>query len=91
MEEGAEVEYSILMPGTVVRRGAKVQYAILAEDVTVEEGAVVGEAPEEIDDLDRWGVAVVASGITVGKNGKVPAKGMIETDVKENEEVSAHA
>ena len=91
VEEGAEIVQSILMPGTVVKKGAKVQYAILAEDVTVEEGAVVGEAPEEIDDLSRWGVAVVASGITVGKNGKVLAQSMIEADVKEGEEVSAHA
>ena len=91
IEEGAEVVQSILMPGAVVRKGAKVQYAILAEDVEVCEGAVVGEAPEEIDDLSRWGVAVVASGIKVGKGGKVPAKGMIEADVNDGEEVSAHA
>ena len=91
VEEGAEIVQSILMPGAVVRKGAKVQYAILAEDVEVCEGAVVGEAPEEIDDLSRWGVAVVASGIKVGAGGKVPAKGMIEADVKDGEEVSAHA
>ena len=91
IEEGAEIVQSILMPGSVVRKGAKVQYAILAEDVEVCEGAVVGEAPEEIDDLSRWGVAVVASGIKVGKGGKVPAKGMIEADVNDGEEVSANA
>ena len=91
IEEGAEIVQSILMPGSVVRKGAKVQYAILAEDVEVCEGAVVGEAPEEIDDLSRWGVAVVASGIKVGKLGKVLAKGMIEADVKDGEEVSANA
>ena len=91
VEEGAEIVQSILMPGAVVRKGAKVQYAILAEDVEVCENAVVGEAPEEIDDLSRWGVAVVASGIKVGKGGKVPAKGMIEADVNDGEEVSAHA
>ncbi|MBQ7088784.1 MAG: glucose-1-phosphate adenylyltransferase [Clostridia bacterium] len=91
IEEGAEIVQSILMPGAVVRKGAKVQYAILAEDVEVGEGAVVGEAPEEIDDLSRWGVAVVASGIKVGAGGKVPAKGMIEADVKDGEEVSANA
>jgi len=68
-----------------------VQYAIVAENAVIEEGAVVGEAPEEIDDLSRWGVAVVASGITVGKNGKVLAQSMIETDVNEGEEVSTHA
>ena len=91
VEEGAEITQSILMPGTVVRKGAKVQYAILAEDVVIEEDAVVGEAPEQIDDLDRWGVAVVASGITVGKGAKVLAKGMIEEDVKDGEEVDIHA
>ena len=91
IEEGAEIVQSILMPGSVVRKGAKVQYAILAEDVEVCEGAVVGEAPEEIDDLSRWGVAVVASGIKVGKGGKVPAKGMIEADVNDGEEVTANA
>ena len=91
VKEGAQVSYSVLMPGAVVRKGAKVQYAILAEDVEVCEGAVVGEAPEEIDDLSRWGVAVVASGIKVGAGGKVPAKGMIEADVKDGEEVSANA
>ena len=56
-----------------------------------EEDAVVGEAPEQIDDLSRWGVAVVASGITVGKGAKVLAKGMIEEDVKAGEEVDIHA
>ena len=91
IEEGAEIVQSILMPGSVVRKGAKVQYAILAEDVEVCENAVVGEAPEEIDDLSRWGVAVVASGIKVGKGGKVLAKGMIEADVNDGEEVTANA
>ena len=91
VEEGAEITQSILMPGTVVKAGAKVQYAILAENVVVEEDAIVGEAPEEIDDLSRWGVAVVASGITVGKGAKVLAKGMIEEDVKAGEEVDIHA
>ena len=91
IEEGAEIVQSILMPGSVVRKGAKVQYAILAEDVEVCEDAVVGEAPEEIDDLFRWGVAVVASGIKVGKGGKVPAKGMFEADVNDGEEVTANA
>ena len=91
IEEGAEIVQSILMPGTVVRKGATVQYAILAENVEVCEGAVVGEAPEQIDDLDRWGVAVVASGITVGKNAKVLAKAMIEEDVNEGQEVCTHA
>ncbi len=35
------MEYSILMPGTVVKAGASISYAIVAEDA-VEAGAVVG-------------------------------------------------
>ena len=91
VEEGAEIIDSILMPGTVVRRGAKVQYAILAENVEIDEGACVGESPEECTDLSRWGVAVVASGLRVGKGASIPAKAMIEDHVADNEEVSAHA
>ena len=91
VEEGAEIIDSILMPGTVVRRGAKVQYAILAENVEVDEGACVGESPEACADLSRWGVAVVASGLRVGKNAFVPAQAMVEEPVSDNEEVSTHA
>lgn len=82
VEEGATVHSSILMPGAHVKKGATVQYAILAENVTVEENAVVGESPEEIANLENWGVTVVAAGRTVGKGAKVAAKAMIEEDVK---------
>ena len=84
--EGAEIVDAILMPGAHVGKNAKVQYAILAEDVVVEEGAVVGEKPEEMENLDEWGVAVVASGIRIGAGVKVPAKAMIEEDQKGGEQ-----
>ena len=87
VEEGAEIRDSILMPGTHVKRGARVQYAILAENVTVEENAVIGQRPEEAEDARRWGVAVVASGVTVGASAVVPAKAMLNHDVKEGERV----
>ena len=64
IEEGAKVEYSILMPGTVVKAGASISYAIVAEDAVVEAGAVVGAPP---DDSPGWGIAVVAGGVTVGE------------------------
>jgi glucose-1-phosphate adenylyltransferase len=82
VEEGATVCDSILMPGTVVKKGAKVQYAILAENTVIEENATVGERPEDCNDLDDWGVAVVAADITIGKNAVVPAKAMVEADMK---------
>ena len=85
VEEGAEIRDSILMPGSYVKKGAKVQYAILAEDVVVEENAVVGTRPEDMENLDDWGVAVVAAGITVGRGAEVPAKAMQETNVAAKE------
>ena len=83
VEEGAEVEYSILMPGTVVKAGAKVSYAIVAEDAVVEAGATVGAPPS---DDPKWGIAVVASGVTVGEKATVSPSAMIREDVKGGEQ-----
>ena len=81
VEEGAVIENSILMPGTVVHRGAQVRYAILAEGVEIGCDARIGESPEETADLDKWGVAVVASGVRVAPNCRVAARAMVEQDV----------
>lgn len=86
VEEGAEVKYSIVMPGTVVKRGAVVQYAIVAENAVIESGAVVGRSPEEMENRDEWGVAVVGAGVNVGKDAFVAPKTQVDTDVvKEGE------
>ena len=83
VEEGAKVRYSIVMPGTTIKSGAVVEYAIVAENAVIEEGAHVGESPEEIDNLEKWGVTVIGEKVTIGQNAKVKAKEMIDTDVKE--------
>ena len=83
VEEGAKVRYSIVMPGTTIKSGAVVEYAIVAENAVIAEGAHVGESPEEIDNLDNWGVTVIGEKVTIGQNAKVKAKEMIDTDVKE--------
>ncbi len=85
VEEGATVEYSLVMPGAVIKKGATVQYAIIAENVVVDEGAVVGEKPENLSDLSKWGVSVVGAGLNVGKNAVVTAAQMIREDLKEGE------
>ncbi len=82
IEEGAEIRDSIIIPGACVKKGSKVQYAILAENVVVEENAVIGARPEDCPNLGDWGVAVVAEGVRVGRGAVVPAKAMIESDVK---------
>ena len=84
VEEGATVRYSIIMPGTTIKSGATVEYAIVAENAVIEEGSHIGESPEEIDNLDNWGVTVIGEKVTIGQNAKVKAKEMIDTDVKED-------
>lgn len=81
VEEGAQVKYSIVMPGTVIKKGAVVQYSIVAEEAVIEEGAVVGASPESMENIDDWGVAVVGSGVNIGKGAKVEPKAMIDSDI----------
>ena len=81
VEKGANVKYSIVMPGTVIKSGASVQYSIVAENTVIEEGATVGKSPEEMKNIEDWGVAVVGSGVTIGKNAEIAPKSMIDTDI----------
>ncbi len=81
VEKGARVTDSIIMPGATIKAGATVQYAIVAEDAVIGEGAVVGQRPENVQNKDEWGVAVIGNGVKVGDNAVVPAKAMIDEDV----------
>lgn len=83
VEPGAVVKYSIVMPGTVIKSGAVVEYSIVAENAVIEENAHVGESPEEIKNLDDWGIAVIGEKVTVGKNAFVAAKKMVDEDIEE--------
>lgn len=85
VEEGAQIRDSIIMPGVTVKKGAVVQYAIVAANAVIEENATVGMRPEDMQELDEWGVAVVASGVTVGAGAVIPAKAMIDRDVAKEE------
>lgn len=83
VEEGATVNSSIIMPGATVKKGAEVKYAIVAENAVIEENAKVGEAPEEMDNLENWGVTVVGPSVTVGKNSVVKAKVTLDKNYTE--------
>ena len=85
VEEGAKVRYSVVMPGTVIKSGAVVEYSIVAENSVIESGAHVGESPEEIADLDKWGIAVIGHNVTIGEGVAVPAKEMVASDLKKGE------
>lgn len=82
VEKGATVRDSIIMPNCVIKEGAVVQYAIVAENAVIEPGAVVGRRPEDMENLDDWGVAVVGAGVNIGKNTQVEPKQMVGEDVK---------
>ena len=82
IEEGAKVEYSILMPGTVVKAGASISYAIVAEKAVIGAGAKVGAPPDPEGASEDWGIAVVAEGIKVGDGATVAPKAMVTRNVK---------
>lgn len=84
---GAVVRDSIIMPGAVIEDGAQINYAIVAENAVVKKGAVVGTRPEHMSDVTKWGVSVVAEGVTIGAGAKVAPKAMVEQDVKDGEKV----
>ena len=71
---GANVIYSVLMPGAVVEEGATVEYAIVGENTVVHKNAHVGSAP---DGTDAWGVATCGPDIEIREGAQVPAGAMI--------------
>lgn len=81
IEEGAKVKYSIIMPNTVVKKGAVVEYSIVGEECTVGEGAHIGEKPENVENRDEWGVAVVGHNVNISDGAKIAPKAMISKDI----------
>ena len=71
---GAVVRDSIIMPGARIEEGAQVQYAIVAENSVVGAGAVVGQRPEEMENKEDWGVAVIGPGCKLAAGAVVPPK-----------------
>ena len=65
VEEGANVQNSVVMPGAIIHRGAVVRRAILAENAVVGPGAFVGEEAGDI--------AVVGQNVTLPAGVQVAA------------------
>ena len=76
---GAQVEYSVLMPGARVDEGAVLRFAIVGEDARIGAGAQVGAGP---DGSEGWGVATVGPGVAVGAGAVVPPGAMLYGDVE---------
>ena len=78
----ATINSSIIMPNAVIEDGAKVEFAIVAENAVIGKNAVVGANPEEVENKDNWGIAVIGDNIKIGDNVKVPPKSMIDKDME---------
>ena len=78
----ATINSSIIMPNAVIEDGAKVEFAIVAENAVIGKNAVVGANPEEVENKDNWGIAVISDNIKIGDNVKVPPKSMIDKDME---------
>ena len=83
--KGATVNSSIIMPGAVIEEGAVVKFAIVAENTVIKKGARVGQKPEEVDDRDNWGIAVIGENTVIPENAFVKAKEMIDSEVAASE------
>ena len=85
--KGATINSSIIMPGAVIEEGATVQFAIIAENTVVRKNAVVGAKPEDCENRDEWGIAVVGENSVIDEGAVVKPKEMIDrcTEVKANE------
>lgn len=81
IEPGAVVNYSLVMPGSVIKSGAVVEYAIVGEDCVIESGARIGASPENIENRDNWGIAVVGHNVTVSSNKVIEPKQIIGENI----------
>ena len=77
---GAVVKDSIIMPGARIEEGAVVQYAIVAENCVVSADSKIGARPEDIENKDEWGVAVLGAGCVLEPGTVVPPKAMIDAE-----------
>ena len=76
--QGAQVSYSVVMPGAVIEDSAQVAYAIVGEECRIGRGAVVGAPPEEAADPEAWGIAVLGPRTCVTAGENVPPKTMLD-------------
>ena len=80
-EINGNIDFSVLFANVTVEDGADVKYSIVMPGTGIKKGAVVGESPENMADVNDWGVAVIGNGVKIGKGAKVEPKAMIDSDI----------
>lgn len=78
VDSGAVVEYSAVMKNVHIGKNAQVKYAIIADDAIIEDGAIVGASPEQFNNIELWGPAVVGHGAVIKSGQIVLPKQMVE-------------
>jgi glucose-1-phosphate adenylyltransferase len=81
IEKGAEVNYSIIMPNAHIKTGAVVQFAIVGEDAVIGKNVKIGNRPEEVENKDNWGVAVIGHQVGVKDGTVIAPKAMISQSI----------
>lgn len=80
--KNATVNSSIIMPGAIIEEGANVQFAIIAENTVIGKNAKIGEKPENMEDLNDWGITVIGENTVIAENAVIKAKEMIDGDTE---------
>ena len=70
------------MPGAVIEDGATVQFAIVAENTVIGKNAKVGQRPEEVENRDNWGIAVIGENTHIAEGAVIKAKEMIDSETE---------
>ncbi len=83
IEKGAEVIDSVLLGDITVKAGAKINYSIIDEDVIIGENAKIGAPIAEARKSEgkTSGITVLGKGVSVKKNGVVPAGEIVDKNV----------
>lgn len=83
IEKGVEVIDSVLLGDITVKAGAKINYSIIDEDVIIGENAKIGAPIAEARKSEgkTSGITVLGKGVSVKKNGVVPAGEIVDKNV----------
>ncbi len=83
IEKGAEVIDSVLLGDITVKAGTKINYSIIDEDVIIGENAKIGAPIAEARKSEgkTSGITVLGKGVSVKKNGVVPAGEIVDKNV----------
>jgi len=81
--EGANVRYSVLLPGTVVEPGAVVEYAIVGEGCRIGRDCRIGGEPGNTAPGTSWGLTVLAPDCQVEPGRQVPPGTMLNASGEE--------